>query len=107
MEPVLRVIPGCPNSTTAKELFDAALQLEDITDAVEVREITTQEQAEKHGFHGSPSFSLNGADLFASEAAPAVACRIYPTAAGLAGQPALEDLRRAIRAARRSPARSD
>lgn len=50
---------------------------------------------------------LTGADLFASEPAPAVACQVYPTAAGIAGQPALEDLRRTIRAARRTPARSD
>lgn len=104
MELVLLVIPGCPNSGTAKELFDAALGLEGITDAVEVREITTQEQAEKHAFHGSPSFSLDGTDLFASDAAPAVACRVYPTASGLAGQPGIGDLRRALRAALPAPA---
>jgi hypothetical protein len=106
MELVLLVIPECPNSVTAKELFVTALGLEGITDAVEVREIFTQGQAELHDFHGSPSFSLDGSDLFASDAAPAVACRVYPTAAGLAGQPALEDLRRAIRAAREAPGAS-
>ncbi|WP_411731544.1 hypothetical protein [Paeniglutamicibacter sp.] len=104
MELVLLVIPGCPNSGTAKELFDSALGLEGITDAVEVREITTQDQAEKLAFHGSPSFSLDGIDLFASAAAPAVACRVYPTVSGLAGQPEIDDLRRAIRAVLPAPA---
>lgn len=103
MEIVLLVIPGCPNSGTAKDLLDKALALEGISDAVKVREITTRDQAERHAFHGSPSFSLEGADLFASDAAPAVACRVYPTATGLAGQPDLEDLRRAIRAWRPAP----
>ncbi|MBP2373221.1 hypothetical protein [Paeniglutamicibacter psychrophenolicus] len=104
MELVLLVIPGCPNSGTAKELFDSALGLEGITNAVEVREITTQDQAERYDFHGSPSFSLDGTDLFASAAAPAVACRVYPTASGLAGQPGIDDLRRAIRAVLPAPA---
>ena len=98
MEPLLLVIPGCPNSDTARELFDSALRLEGVTEALGVREITTQDQAERHNFHGSPSFHLDGTDIFASAAAPAVACRVYPTASGLAGQPKMEDLRRAIRA---------
>lgn len=97
MEPLLLVIPGCPNSDTAKELYDTALRLEGIADELEVREITTQDQAEQHDFHGSPSFRLAGTELFASAAAPAVACRVYPTSAGFAGQPEIDDLRRAIR----------
>lgn len=103
MEPVLLVIPECPNSASAQELFDTALELEGIGAPAIVREISTEDDAALHNFHGSPSFSVNGHDLFESAAEPAVACRVYRTPDGLAGQPTLEDLRRAIRASRRTP----
>lgn len=100
MEPVLLVIPGCPNSASAKELFDAALELEGIGAPAMVREISTEDEAALHDFHGSPGFSINGADLFESDAEPAVACRVYGTPDGFAGQPTLDALRQAIRATR-------
>lgn len=103
MEPVLLVIPGCPNSESAKELFDAALEQEGVNDAAVVREISTADQAAQHSFHGSPSFSVDGSDLFESATEPAVTCRVYRTPDGFSGQPSLDDLRRAIRASLRTP----
>lgn len=103
MELVLLVIPGCPNSGSAQELFDTALALEGINDPAIVREISTGQEATQHSFHGSPSFSVNGNDLFESSAEPAVACRVYLTPDGLAGLPALDDLRQAIRASAQTP----
>ncbi|MBV1777868.1 hypothetical protein KRR55_01930 [Paeniglutamicibacter sp. ABSL32-1] len=103
MEPILQVIPGCPNSESARELFATALELEGIAVPAFVREIRTDQEAALHDFHGSPSFSLNGADLFESGTEPAVSCRVYRTPSGFAGQPDLEDLRRAIRASQASP----
>lgn len=100
MEPVLLLIPGCPNSAIAKELYDTALRLEGIEHTVRVREISTEDEAALHDFHGSPSFNFNGADLFESDAEPAVACRVYGTPDGFAGQPTLDALRQAIRATR-------
>lgn len=42
----LRVIPGCPNTGTARALFEQALALEALDAAtVPLREITTDDQA--------------------------------------------------------------
>lgn len=75
-ELVLLVIPGCSNSGSAKELFDTALAPEGINVPAIVREISTGQEATKHSFQGSPSFSINGNDLFESSAEPAVAWRV-------------------------------
>lgn len=99
MEIHLLVIPDCPNSRPAQELLETALELEDIADVLVVREIATQEEADALVFHGSPSFSINGADIFDSVASPAVACRVYRAPNGMAGLPTLGDLRQAIRTA--------
>lgn len=97
MDLELLTIPGCPHAGSAGELFRTALDLEGIKDPFTVREISTEDEALALSFHGSPTFSINGTDLFPSNAEPAVTCRVYPTPAGLSGQPALESLRHAIR----------
>lgn len=100
----LRTIPGCPHTGSGLELFSEALVLEAIHGKrVAVREIGTDEQAAALDFHGSPTFSVGGTDLFPSSTAPAVTCRVYPTPAGPAGLPTLESLRAAIRAAVDAP----
>jgi len=96
----LQIINDCPNSAPAQELFARALKLEGLNpDSLAVRVIENDDDAAAAGFHGSPSFTLDGRDLFPSTADPAVSCRVYPTETGLAGLPELEVLRRAIRAA--------
>ncbi|HEY8700664.1 MAG TPA: hypothetical protein VIM08_06820 [Arthrobacter sp.] len=100
MDAELLTIPECPHTGAAFRLFRAALDLEGITDSLMVREIRTEDEAAALSFHGSPTFSLNGTDLFPSSAEPALACRVYPTPDGLSGQPALETLRAAIRTSR-------
>lgn len=96
----LRTIPGCPHGASAGKLFARALKLEGLdTAGLAVREIFADDEATALGFHGSPTFTIDGKDLFPVDAEPAVTCRVYPTSAGLAGQPELEALRGAIRAA--------
>ncbi|MGV8968390.1 MAG: thioredoxin family protein [Cellulomonas sp.] len=59
--------------------------------------VETLEEAERVGFHGSPSVLLDGVDPFADAGAPVgLACRIYQTPAGPAGAPTLEQLRAAV-----------
>jgi hypothetical protein len=95
----LLTIEDCPHGSAARELFSQALELEGTDPAlIAVREITTDEEATASGFRGSPTFTMDGADLFASTAEPAMTCRVYRTAAGLSGVPSLEALRQAIRA---------
>lgn len=99
MHAELLIIPGCPHGVSAREVFAQALELEGADPGLlTVREIATDADASMASFHGSPSFTIDGTDLFPSDSAPAVACRIYPGQHGMAGQPTLESLRLAIRA---------
>lgn len=94
----LLTIPGCPHSHSARELFASALELEGIDPALlTVTEIATDADAAIASFHGSPSFIIDGTDLFPSNAAPALTCRVYPGQRGFTGQPDLDSLRIAIR----------
>lgn len=95
----LRVIPGCPNSTAALELFRRALAAESTAADVRVVKLNSEEQAQSLNFHGSPSFTAGGCDLFPSSAAPALTCRVYQAEAGLAGLPSQKDLQTALRSA--------
>jgi len=93
----LAIINECPNSAGAQELLGRALELEGLDPAaIKVSIIQTEQQAVDAGFHGSPSFMVDGADLFPSVGEPAVSCRVYQTANGLAGLPELERLRAAL-----------
>lgn len=96
----LLTIPGCPHSRSARELFASALELEGIDPAtLTVTEITTDADATAVSFHGSPSFIIDGTDLFPSNAASALTCRVYPSRRGFVGPPDLKSLRDAIRGA--------
>lgn len=98
MDIELLVISNCPNSAPAGELFVRALELEGIDSAeVAFREVDTDDQAKSLDFHGSPSFTINGMDLFPSDTEPAVTCRVYLSGQGLSGLPTLEALRDAVR----------
>lgn len=59
--------------------------------------VVTQDEAERVGFHGSPSILIDGVDAFASAGdTVGLACRVYSTIEGLTGSPTLEQLREAI-----------
>lgn len=93
----LRIIPDCPNSTAALELFRRALDGESRAADVRVVELSSEEQAHSLNFHGSPSFIAGGRDLLPSNTAPALTCRVYQSEAGLAGLPSQKDLQTALR----------
>ncbi|WP_284763016.1 hypothetical protein [Arthrobacter sp. efr-133-R2A-63] len=95
----LLTIQGCPHGSAARELFSRAVELEGQDPVlIAAREIVSDEEAEASGFHGSPTFLVDGKDLFPSTAEPAMTCRVYRTAGGLSGLPSLESLRQAIEA---------
>ena len=59
--------------------------------------VETAEDAERLGFHGSPTVIVDGVDPFADEHTPVgLACRVFRTPAGLGGSPTVEQLREAI-----------
>lgn len=87
---------GCPNWKVANErLTEIAAERPDIT--VSRRLVNTIEEAERVGFHGSPTILVDGVDAFADGVAGVgLACRVYATPDGPAGAPTAEQLRAAI-----------
>jgi peroxiredoxin len=69
---------GCPSHERALDLLTstlAGLHRGDV--AVVRREVTTDEEAARLRFGGSPTFQVGRRDLFPSTAAPALTCRTY------------------------------
>lgn len=93
----LRIIPDCPNSTGALELFRRALAAESKAAEIRVVVLSSDEQANSLNFHGSPTFIAAGHDLFPSSTAPALTCRVYRAEEGVAGLPSQQDLQEALR----------
>ena len=87
---------GCPNWKVADQrLTEIAAERPDIT--LTRHRVDTIEEAERVGFHSSPSILVNGVDAFADEnAGIGLACRVYVTPDGPAGAPTLEQLRAVI-----------
>jgi peroxiredoxin len=69
---------GCPSHEQALKLLNSTLTgLHRGDVAVVRREVTTDEQAARLKFGGSPTFQVGRRDLFPSAAAPALTCRVY------------------------------
>lgn len=93
----LAVVADCPHEEAAAALLRQAL--DDIglgSESFSVRVVENQSVADELNFLGSPSFMVEGRDLFAEPGRPAVvACRIYPGGP----LPSLRELRRALKEA--------
>ncbi len=78
---------GCPNVEAARAHVDDALAALDKADTpVELLEVETDQEAQRHAMHGSPTVLVNGADPFAPPDAPTtLECRPY-------GAPTVEEL---------------
>lgn len=101
MQVELLVVPDCPNEAATAELVRGVLDELGRTDTpVTVHVIGSQDDAARQGFTGSPTLRINGCDPFAEPGrAPALACRVYSTAAGLRGLPDAAAVRAALCAA--------
>lgn len=95
---VIRYFDGCPHWRLADERVRAALQLVGLGGgAVRHERVHNDEEAERTGFHGSPTILVAGADPFPAPAAPqGLTCRVYQTAAGPQGAPTVDELKAAI-----------
>lgn len=100
MDVTLLYFDGCPNWREADANLHAALEevaAEDVV--VRYQLVETSEDAERAGFLGSPTVLFDGNDPFATPGAtPGLSCRMYRTAAGLAGSPTVAQLRDALSA---------
>ena len=70
---------GCPSYPEARELLGEVLAERGLDAAIELREVTSQDEAEALAFPGSPTIRVDGRDVDPVGAAgrPALMCRIY------------------------------
>ncbi|HSI97040.1 MAG TPA: hypothetical protein VK926_01650 [Gaiellaceae bacterium] len=70
---------GCPSYPEAKELLQEVLDERGIEAPIEMREVSTREEAMELAFPGSPTIRIDGrdVDLEGAAAPPALTCRIY------------------------------
>jgi hypothetical protein len=90
---------GCPSHPQAlAQLREAMAQLGLDPDAVEVREVDTDERAASEAFVGSPTIRIDGADVQDPGDEPAgLTCRIYRRRDGrISPLPDPDDLRDAL-----------
>ena len=100
---------GCPSHPRALADLRVALANAGLDpDAVTVREVTSEEQAAREGFVGSPTIRIDGVDVQApGDAPPALTCRIYRRRDGrISPTPDPADVRDALEAASSSIERS-
>ena len=94
---------ACPSNDEGLELLARAGARVGLVLEVEQHEVTSDEEAERLEFRGSPSYLLGGSDLFPGDPEMPFrcdACRAYPRAGGRMGPlPPMEDLTEALRAA--------
>ena len=75
---------GCPSWLTALKNLNSVLREEEITETVNVIEITNDEQAGQEKFLDSPSIRINGIDLwFEHRENYSLSCRVYFTPDGV------------------------
>lgn len=94
----LLVIQGCPGATEASRLLRTALDDFGLTDTgFTVTVVDSHEAPRSCGFAASPTFRVDGVDLFGTDDAPgSIACRVYSTPAGPRNVPSLRDLHHAL-----------
>lgn len=93
MDIALLYFDDCPNWKIADErLAVIAVERPDLT--VSRHLVDTAQEAERVGFHGSPSILVDGVDVFAGpQDGVGLSCRVYRTPDGPAGAPTIEQLR--------------
>lgn len=97
----LLVVRDCPHRAGAEQLLREVLDDAGLGDvAVRTTRIESEAQAVAMDFAGSPSFRINGADLFPVPTPPSLACRLYRAGAGLGGLPDRAALSDAVEHAR-------
>ena len=91
-------IDGCPSSAEAGDRVREELALTQATNAeVVITTLRSGGEAAQVSFAGSPTFLLDGDDLFPSDGETSkLACRVYATPSGLAGLPTTQQLVEAI-----------
>ena len=93
---------GCPSHPEALEQLREILRDEHVGTAVELVEVTSDEQAQRERFPGSPTIRIDGQDVIPpGDGEPfSLTCRVYLTRDGrVSPVPDPEDVRAAVRRA--------
>ena len=91
---------GCPSYPEAQELLASVLRERAVAADVELREVTTDQEARELRFPGSPTIRVDGADVdpAGADGRPALTCRIYHLEDGrVSPVPSREQLEAALR----------
>ena len=85
---------GCPSWKKGLANLQSALEVEGLKAEICLIRISNDEDAKRLKFLGSPSFQVNGIDLwFEKRNRYNLSCRVYPTSEGMKGMPTVEMLR--------------
>jgi hypothetical protein len=96
MDVSLFYFDDCPNWKVADRRL-AAIAAERPDVVVTRHRVETPDDAERLGFHGSPSILVDDVDVFDEpDAGVGLSCRVYNTPGGPAGAPTMEQLRAAL-----------
>jgi len=90
---------GCPSHPEALALLREVLGERGISDAVELREVLTHEEAVELAFPGSPTIRIDGRDVDppGAEWPPGLSCRVYRLSDGRASPvPSRQQLEEAL-----------
>lgn len=95
----LLTIDECPNTAQAQRNLQGALIALGRSDApVHLRLLRSASDMTGTGFAGSPTITVDGADIFPTGArANDLACRVYATPDGLAGVPTIDQIMEALK----------
>jgi hypothetical protein len=90
---------GCPSWEGALENLKTALAAEGLEAKISLVKVADNNDAVHLRFLGSPSFRINGADLWPEgRKRYDLSCRVYNTLQGIRGSPTVEMLREKLRA---------
>lgn len=89
---------GCPSWENGWKNLETSLQQEGLTASVELVKVTDEGSATRLKFLGSPSFRIDGHDLWHEERENySLSCRVYPTAEGVKGFPTVAMLKQQLK----------
>jgi hypothetical protein len=96
MNLTILAVPDCPNLALLEQRLHTALAgRHDIS--ITRHMIANEDQAARHGMHGSPTLLVDGTDPFAARSqSTGLSCRLYHTENGIEGAPSLPALCRVL-----------
>jgi len=98
MEIVIQYFDDCPSWQTARNNVTAALAAIDVDAQITLIKVESDAEAERLGFHGSPSILVGGTDLFPTLDSPiGMSCRVYHVDGKPDGSPSVEQLVEVLR----------